>query len=67
MSKYSNSKSYKCLQKINFDWSFFELLKEPHLEDGNVFTWNIKGEDSENYKVSFIFDKNPKTVLMGAR
>lgn len=67
MSKYSSSKSYKCVQKINLDWSFFELLKEPHLEDGNVFTWNIKGEDDETYEVSFVFDKNPKTVLMSAR
>jgi hypothetical protein len=68
MSKYSNSKSYKCLQKLNFDWSFFELMKEPHLEEeGNIFTWNIKGEGSDNYKVSFLFDKNPKKLLMSSR
>lgn len=68
MSKYSNSKSYKCHQKLNFDWSFFELMKEPHLEEeGNIFTWNIKGDGSENYKISFLFDKNPKKLLMSSR
>jgi len=68
MSKYTNSKSYKCLQKINFDWSFFELLKEPHLEEeGNVFTWSIQGDGSENYSISFLFDKNPKKILLSAK
>lgn len=67
MSKYTNSKSYKSLQKIDFDWSFFELLKEQNTQEGNIFTWNIKGDSSENYQVSFAFDKNPKTILMSAK
>lgn len=66
MGKYTNSKSYKCIQKLNSLWGFFELMKEPHLEEGNIFTWNIPGDGSENFVVSFSFDKNPRTLLISA-
>lgn len=65
MSKYTNSRSYKCIQKLDSLWSFFELMKEAVRQDGNVFNWNILGdESSENYSVSFSFDKDPFNLLM---
>lgn len=65
MSKYTNSRSYKCTQKLSSQWGFFELLREAHTEDGLNYTWNV-GEDanSGNYSVSFSFQKNPKTLLI---
>ena len=58
MSKYTNSRSYKCIQKLDSLWSFFELTKEAVRREGNAFTWNILGDDSsENYSVSFHLTK----------
>lgn len=65
MSKYTNSKSYKCIQKLDSVWSFFELIKEAQRENGNIFTWTITDPATDvKYTVSFAFDKDPRYLLM---
>lgn len=65
MSKYTNSRTYKCNQKLDSEWGFFELMKDAHTQDGNIFTWSLEGDQgTENYIVSFSFDRNPKNLFL---
>ncbi len=65
MSKYTNSRSYKCLQKLNSSWSFFELLRDSNADNKNIFTWNLADDSgSEKCNVSVCFEKNPKFLLV---
>lgn len=65
MSKYTNTKSYKCNQKLNSSWSFFELMRDTQRENGNIFTWTIADDaGTVNYTVSFAFDKDPRHLLI---
>ncbi len=66
MNKYTNSKTYKSIQKSNSQWNFFELLREARGDDGNILTWKLASDngEGETYNVSLCFERNPKSLLM---
>lgn len=63
MNKYTNSRSYKSIQKMNSPWSFFELLKESHVGEENVLTWSVGNENDPDIHISLQFESNPKLLF----
>jgi type VI protein secretion system component VasK len=65
MDKYKNVKSFKSIQKLNSKWGFFELLKDSVVEEGNILTWKLTGEnESQACQVSLCFERDPHVLLL---
>lgn len=64
LNKMTNSKSYRNIQGTATPWSFYSLLKQASLLDGNIWSWDLPAKDGKNTQmISLKFETNPYDVF----